>query len=513
MSTSIDPAPDLKTSPDNVVLKQGQSFTDPGGRTGTVNYDSQTGKKLDPGATTNSNPALIVTSNASRANHAENLDTINKANNSIKEVQSGQTASGIAASLGMTPEKFLELNPGYAAKGDLVGGANKDYKGLTGLIKPGQTYKVGMDGKPVPVDEPKADKAGNTTITDPNDNTTTTTDKEGNKTTTTADGTVLDPSVKKQFDDNINAMTDAANNVKTVMDKAAATLADDPAAQQAAANIKTQYDVLIQQMKDKNKILLGSIGKNSARSGMLQYANEMDMNFKSMEFDKSVQRVSDLVEKENTAIAKSNAAYKNNDIKAFDTATKEYQSALKDKQKAILDLNKAINDTVKQNATDIKEKRMALAAQTTNDIRLSTSLGSVMADAITKSGVTDEAQIDKYVQAMADQNGITNPEILKSALVKAQNTNQSLDLTNTRKQQLIDKGSKPTPGKSKSPKITKFDKPTTTALYGTGLSGGDVDILQQAIYKYGAQSVIDNPKLGDSTKTILENLYGLTRTK
>lgn len=449
----------MTTTPTNVVAKKGDSFTDPAGRTGTVGFDTKTGKPLADGQTTTVDtstggkltPSLINTSTQSKTNHADNVNTITTANNNIKTVQAGQTASGIAASLGMSPENFLKLNPNFNATGN-----KGDYEGMSGLIKPGQTYKVGTDGSPTEVNNPdgsttntngstttKSDDGGSVT-TDPNDGTTSTTDADGNTSVTTSDGSVLDPSLKKQFDDNIAALSDAADNAKTVLDQAAATLADDPAAQNAAENIKSQYDVLINQMKAKNQILLGSINTNSARSGMLQYANDMDSNFKSVEFDASVQRIADLVQQENNAVSKSNAAFKSGDVTAFDNATKAYQATLKDKQKAILDLNAAINTVVKQNAADIKAAQTAKTAQLTSDIKTATSVAAVMADTIAQSGITDEDQIDEYIQKMADANGITNPNILKSALVTAQGKNTTTDLTNTRKQQVIDKAKNPT---------------------------------------------------------------------
>ncbi len=53
----------------NQILTQGQSFTDPGGNTGIVNFNTQTGQQLLPGQTTNSipsgpvpgNPAIVTT--------------------------------------------------------------------------------------------------------------------------------------------------------------------------------------------------------------------------------------------------------------------------------------------------------------------------------------------------------------------------------------------------------------------------------------------------------------------
>lgn len=52
--------------------------------------------------------------------------------------QAGDTASGVASKLGMTPAQFLSYNPDLAATGH-----PNDYKGLTGLVGVGQSYNVG----------------------------------------------------------------------------------------------------------------------------------------------------------------------------------------------------------------------------------------------------------------------------------------------------------------------------------------------------------------------------------
>lgn len=50
-------------------------------------------------------------------------------------VQSGQTAIGIAKSLGMTPQQFLSINPSFKGTG-----GPRDYMGLSGDIRAGQEY-------------------------------------------------------------------------------------------------------------------------------------------------------------------------------------------------------------------------------------------------------------------------------------------------------------------------------------------------------------------------------------
>lgn len=60
-------------------------------------------------------------------------------------VKKGQTATGIAQSLGVSFEDFLKANPQFRAAGD-----PRDYKNLSGLIYPGQEYNVPIGTVNVP---------------------------------------------------------------------------------------------------------------------------------------------------------------------------------------------------------------------------------------------------------------------------------------------------------------------------------------------------------------------------
>ncbi len=86
-------------------------------------------------------------------------------------VQSGDTASGIAAKAGLTPEAFLALNPSAAATGHPT-----DYQGLTGLIQPGQVFNLA------------APKVAGTTATVPPASTINTTDQYITQTRTNDQG-------------------------------------------------------------------------------------------------------------------------------------------------------------------------------------------------------------------------------------------------------------------------------------------------------------------------------------
>lgn len=406
---------------------------------------------IKPAGLAQGTSSVIVTSGASRNNYANNVNTLNNANNSISS--GNQNGSDISNLPVPGTQKAV-----YGADGNLSGYTQSD-----GSF-------VDISGKKTT--QPSSQK--------PTDGSTIITNDDGSTYSLPAG---VDPSVGKMLNDNIIAMNTTADNAKATMDSAAATLADDPAAVAAANNIKAQFDVLIRQMEEKNKILLGSYAKNSARTGMMQYANEMDTNFKSEEIDKSVQRIGDLIQKESDAIMKSNAAYKAGDVKALDAATKDYQKILEDKQKAIMDLNKTINDTVKTNQAELKLKQAEAKQQITDDIRVSASVGKSMAEAIEKSGVTDEKQINEYIMKMAEANGISNPDILKSALVKEQQALDSLTLKNKNTESIIKKREAPKVTGTKSTIYKNFtNKPTAsvitkvnTYLASIGATKADID--------------------------------------
>ena len=404
---------------------------------GTPQYATSYEKVAAP----TSSPVTIVTSGQSRTNYANNVNTLQTAQNNMKTVQAGQTASGIAASLGITPEAFLKLNPDFAAKG-----GSKDYKGLTGDIKVGQTYKVSADGTPVEVKtgdattnadgSPKTNADGTSTNPDGTKN------PAGTTSITTPDGKTyagIDPTLAAQYKTSLTNLDTQIATAKQTMDDAKATLADDPAAQNAIDQIKAKYDVLIKAMQDKNAILLGSQKTNAARSGSLQYANEMNDNFMSNEMDRANQRVADLITTETQLTLKATQAYKTGDLKAFNDATTAYDKANKDKMDAITKLLDETDKAVKTQQAQAKIDAASVKQQTSDDIRVSTSLATGIADAIKNSGITDPKQIDAYIEEMGTKSGISNLDILKSAVTKAQQASEKADLAATNTQSIINK--------------------------------------------------------------------------
>lgn len=414
---------------------------------------------------TSTTTPVVVTSGASRTGYADNVNTLSQANQSIAGAvnPNGDRTNVTADGYTFNGQNYVKQTR-YDGNGspytvDVISGtSNNGSKPNTQQNTPSNvsTSNTGTDtssSSNTPVN-PFAPNASGSAVTGSTANT------DGSQTVNYADGTkadfihdaqgnltpkdgsgsptanvttgnmsLVDPSLRAAYDKNNADLTQQANDAKSAVAQAVATMQNDPAALAAASNIQRQFDVLIRQMQEKNNMILGGYKVGQARSGMLQYANEMSSNFMSMEMDKATQRIADLHSKELDAINRSNEAYKNKDVAALKAATASYNNILKEKQKNLTDLNKLVNDAVKNNQAQAKADAAASKQQITDDIRVSASLGKSIADEIRKSGVTDETQINDYITAVAEQNGISNPEILRSAYVKEDQNASKLDLS------------------------------------------------------------------------------------
>lgn len=307
---------------------------------GVVNFNPNTGEKLatgqsatvEPGGNTygatnndgtSATPSLIVTSKASNGNYANNVTTLGNANASI------------------TPPPVTNTN-GKTTDTSTVPGAsnNSNTQPVTGPVQNSSGVKsatTNADGSQTVIHND-----GTVAIIQP----AATDGATGNKATAAASD-YLDPDVKATFSNNISSLTQQANDATAVVNSAAATLANDPAATAAAASITAQYQQLIAAQIARNNILLGSYKTNAARSGSLQFANNMESNFMSEEMITASNAVSNLVTKQNAALVASNTAFKNGDIKAFNDATAAYNDIATKKTQAILDLANATDKAVK----------------------------------------------------------------------------------------------------------------------------------------------------------------------
>lgn len=250
---------------------------------------------------------------------------------------------------------------------------------------------------------------------------------------------IIDPDLKKQFDESSKILDDNINQAKSTLDAAQANLNNDPALSSAIDAIRLKYGQLIDAMKQKNLLVAGSNKINSSRTGMSQYANEMDTNFMSDEMDQASQRVADLVTQQSVLITKTVAAFKDGDVKALNNAQEAYDKANKDKVDAINKLLVESDKVAKAKVAELKQAKTDAKQEITDNIRVSTSIANTVAEQIANSGIKDQKQIDAFLQDMAESNGITNIDVLKSAVLKAQQTQARQNVLNKNTNDIIAK--------------------------------------------------------------------------
>ncbi len=392
---------------------------------GTPEYAAAQKMAADAAAAKPATPSLIVTSNPSRAEYSQNVNTLQSATSNlgtsnpsiVDYLNSNKMPSDYNSRAAMAKQYGIEGYTGSAAQNTqllqiLQNGGKTTGAGGTDTTKTDTTIaKTGDNG------------SGESTVND-----------AGETITTDASGQQLVNGIPKNLSDSYKqalvGLDEQINTAKSNLASALSTLQNNPAATAAVNMIMAKYDQQIQIMKDKNKILLGSYVVNSARSGMMQYANDMATNFMSEEQDRASQRVADLVTTEMSMVLKAQESYKKGDVAAFNVASKALEAATKQKTDAINKLLDASDKAIKTQQAEQKIQAAAAKQKITDDIRVSTSLGKTVADSITQSGITDQKKIDAYIDAMAEKSGISNPDILRSAVVKAQQDAGRLDLQN-----------------------------------------------------------------------------------
>lgn len=391
---------------------------------GTI--DEQAAPAAAPADSSGGSSSLIVTSSASRASYADNVNGLKTALGNTGTAPTAQQAvrydgnnvynqpdgkggfySGPISGAPGTLYNVPDGNGGFYS-----GPATGAPIAKTPTTTPAKTdVTLPSDGSTTPAVDPNANGGNNggANGADANGGDTASAD-EANAVST------LPPSIGAMFKQTFAAQDKSIADAKTTIANAAATVANDPAAQQAAAAIAAKYDILINAMKEKNRQVLGGFTANAARTGGLQYANDMTETFMSAEMDRASARIADLVSKEQELILKSNAAYKANDIKAFNSAQTALDKATKEKTDTLGKLLTATNNQVKAVQAQQKIDAAAAKQQLTTDTTTAAKIAAGMAKTLKDSGVTDPEQISQFVAEMAKKNGITNPDILSGAL-------------------------------------------------------------------------------------------------
>lgn len=360
-----------------------------------------------------STPSLIVTSNSSRSNYANNVNTLQSSvsnlTNSDPSIVNYLTKNGMPSDYSSRSAMAKEYGI------DNYTGSSDQNTQLLSLIQNGGKNTKSTDA-PSTDTSSKKDESGTALPED-----------ESVITDTNGVSHNVDPSIKKIYDTSLTNLDQSISQAKTDLQNALGTLQNDSSATSAVGLIMQKYDQQINAMQEKNRMLLGSYVTNGARTGMLQFANEMETNFLSEEQDKAAKRVTDLITTETNMVLKAQAAYKDGDVKAFDVASKALESATKDKTDAINKLLVESDKVVKQKQAETKQIAQQEKQKITDDIRLSTAIAQTVAESIKGSGITDKKKIQKYVSQMAEANGITNSTILESAVTKAQGQQKNED--------------------------------------------------------------------------------------
>lgn len=339
------------------------------------------GQKAAVAAGTQYTAPLLTTSSASRANTATNTATLNTAVNGIANGNANTAAVQPATTLGGTP----------AATATPDGSA------------------PAAPAAPATPAAPGAAAAGTDTSSDTGDDS----DDISNAVS------VLPPSLQKLYGDNLSNLQAEQTQAKSVLTQAQATLADDPAATAAVNAISAKYDVLINQMNQKNAQVLGSVHSSIGAFGGL---GSMSTSFLSDEMDRASQRIADLTTDKQNAILNAQAAYQKQDLAAFNTAMDKYNKTITDMNSELSKLNDAADKQIKNNQAQQKIDAAASKAAIANDVTKAANLGGAIAKQMADSGLTDPDDQEKYIASVAQAYGISDPAILQTSVVKAQQT-------------------------------------------------------------------------------------------
>lgn len=351
---------------------------------GSTNAIVPGGSSVNPFAPTAPAQAMLVTSGAARTATANNVTKLQQI--------TAPSAATTAANGGSTTSPDMKNMPTITINNG----------GMTPAPKPDS-------GAPA------------TTVTAPsginptNTNTSTAAGDDYDKTIAAAG--IKDPAMAAQYKQGLQSLDQSAQNAySTIQSLQTATADNDPATQGLISSIKAKYDAQIQIMKARNTQLIGKANTSvAAFSGL----GVMSQDFLTNQQNDADARVSALQSQEDMLINQAKAAFATKNSKALNDAMTKYDKVNADKLKALNDLLVASDKQVKSLQAQQKIDATADKQQVTTDISKSTNLGISIAKNIADSGITDQAQIDKYIQGIAEEYGISNPDILASAVEKA----------------------------------------------------------------------------------------------
>lgn len=379
------------------------------------------------------NQAMLVTSSAARSTTANNVSNLQAATTPAPGTPGSATNAGPNAQVntdtGTAAGHTININTGGGSSSSSSSG------GGTGTGNGMYQYKL-ANGNTVSIGDPTLNRAmlsGATFVSGPNGNeadplagsggggTAGNPASGGGSTSgnTSADPTagITDPALRAQYQQSLAGLDSATAQAYSNLEAARATVANDPAATAAVNAISAKYDQLISLMKAKNNQVIGQANNSVAAFGGL---GVMSANFLNDQQSRADDRINTLVNQEQSLILQAQIAYQTKDMKGLNAAMTAYDTANKNKLNAINDLLTATNKQVTQMQAQQKIDMAAQKQQVTTDISKSANLGTSIAQNLKDSGITDPGQIDQYIQGIAQEYGISNPDILKSAVQKAQ---------------------------------------------------------------------------------------------
>lgn len=238
---------------------------------------------------------------------------------------------------------------------------------------------------------------------------------------------ISDQGVAAEFSSALATQDQEAQTLQaTITSLQGATAATDPSTMAAVAAIQVKYNALIQAMQAKNTQIIGRASTESAAFGGLgvQAGAGIDGTFMSNETSDAQQRIDTLQGEEQSAILAAQAAFSTNNAKALSDAMTQYDTVNSQKMTALNDLLTAMNKQVTDAQAQQKIDLTSTKDQVSNDIAQSTKIAAGIASNISAAGLTDPADIQAYIQGIAAQYGISNPDILYSQVVTAGQTLQ-----------------------------------------------------------------------------------------
>lgn len=403
------------------------------------------------GTTGASASPAIVTSGQSRTNYADNVTKLNTALNNVgnngsivdylnksglpSDYASRSTMAENAGITGYTgtASQNLQLlrtlqNGGNSSSGNTNTSTGPAKNGTTSPSPQPNSSGPSPDSAPPTTPANTNPGAGSTTNTDGSTTNTddSTTNADGSTTDSTDPTSGLPPALASEYKGILTNQDQAIETAQTNLAAAATSVNNDPAATAAATAISESYGTLITAMQQKNQEVLGRAQAGEAAFGGL---GVMPQTFMSDEMDAASGRIADLVGKEQSALLKSNTAYQNDDVKAFNDAQTALNSATTAKKETLNTLLTATQKQVTETQAQQKIDAATTKAALTSDVTTSAKIAAGMAQALSTAGITDPTQVADYVAAMAQKNGITNTDILQSALVTAQQVATKADLS------------------------------------------------------------------------------------